>query len=391
MVKRVISSIVGIGLVLGVVAIGALHRMDSVARLLMQAEAAYNRQDYGEAVPIYQRLAKRGNSIAQRMLGQCYMYGFGVEQSDEEAVKHLLPVAEEGDMWAQAGLASCYLRLEKPFDEVYSWLQKASIQGEESANLCLGLFYAEGYGVKQSHETACDYFLKAASAGNAHAQYLLGIHYEGGLGVERSHEQALAWYEKAATNGHLDAQTTLGQIYLSKEQNEEGVKWTRLAAEAGEAVAQVNLAICYQTGQGVEQSDAEAIRWTQKAAEQGNVEALYNLAYCYAEGDGLEHSMEKAFELWKQIDDRYMDDLETGRATVSEQFAIPTMYNLGLCYLYGDGVQQNPITAYIYIRGAAKAGHSKAQRVLKEVWNEHPDDPLINADTLQELRDEQSQ
>ena len=104
----------------------------------------------------------------------------------------------------------------------------------------------------------------------------------------------------------------------------------------------------------------------------------------------MEQSIEKAFELWKQIDDRYMDDLETGRSTVPKHFAIPTMYNLGLCYLYGDGVQRNPITAYIYIRGAAKAGHSKAQRILKEVWNENPEEPLIDADTLQEILDEQS-
>ena len=103
----------------------------------------------------------------------------------------------------------------------------------------------------------------------------------------------------------------------------------------------------------------------------------------------MEQSIEKAFELWKQIDNRYMDDLETGLSTVPKQFAIPTMYNLGLCYLNGDGVQQNPITAYIYIRGAAKSGHPGAQRVLKDVWNEEPSDPLVDEATLQEILQEQ--
>ena len=389
MKKRVVLSIVGICLGLGLVAGGGFYWRGREERLLKQAFEAYYNEAYDVAIPLFNRLMEDGNLIAQAVLGDCYLKGFGVEQSLEKAVALLRAPAESGEAQAQASLAACYIALEKPVDECLYWLQLAADQGHSKANLTLGKIYASGSFGEQSNEKAFYYFSNAAEIGNADAQYHLAICYDNALGVEQSEAQALAWYEKAATNGHLNAQTTLGQIYLSKEQNEEGVKWTRLAAEAGEPVAQVNLAICYKTGQGVEQSDAEAIRWTRKAAEQGDVEALYNLAYCYAEGDGVEQSIEKAFELWKQIDNRYMDDLETGLSTVPKQFAIPTMYNLGLCYLNGDGVQQNPITAYIYIRGAAKSGHPGAQRVLKDVWNEEPTDPLVDETTLQEILQEQ--
>ncbi len=107
------------------------------------------------------------------------------------------------------------------------------------------------------------------------------------------------------------------------------------------------------------------------------MEALYNLAYCYAEGVGVEQSMDEAFKLWNAIDEAYANDLETGTSTEPLAFAIPTMYNLGLCYLTGDGVKQNPISAYVYIRGAAKAGHASAQQLLKEVWNEEATDALV--------------
>lgn len=147
------------------------------------------------------------------------------------------------------------------------------------------------------------------------------------------------------------------------------------------------MAKCYKWGRGVEQSDEEAIKWTHKAAEQGDIEACYNLAYCYATGDGVEKSMEEAFKQWKAIDEAYLNDLETGSETVPVEFAVRTFYNLGLCYLHGDGTQKNPMTAYIYIRSAAKAGHPKATRLLKEIWNENPTDSILDVRPPEEKPD----
>ena len=48
------------------------------------------------------------------------------------------------------------------------------------------------------------------------------------------------------------------------------VKWFRLAAKQGDALAQCNLAFCYREGIGVEKSNKIAIRWLEIAAEQGD-------------------------------------------------------------------------------------------------------------------------
>ena len=389
MKKRVVLSIVGICLGLGLVAGGGFYWRGREERLLRQAFEAYYNEAYDVAIPLFNRLMEDGNLIAQAVLGDCYLKGFGVEQSLEKAVALLRAPAESGEAQAQASLAACYIALEKPVDECLYWLQLAADQGHSKANLTLGKIYASGSFGEQSNEKAFYYFSNAAEIGDANAQYHLAICYDNALGVEQSEAQAIAWYEKAAEQNFVDAQFMLGSHHLCNGNYNEGFKWTQKAAEQGSPSAQINLAKCYKWGHGVAQSNEEAIKWTRKAAEQGDVEALYNLAYCYAEGDGVEQSIEKAFELWKQIDNRYMDDLETGLSTVPKQFAIPTMYNLGLCYLNGDGVQQNPITAYIYIRGAAKSGHPGAQRVLKDVWNEEPTDPLVDEATLQEILQEQ--
>ena len=63
--------------------------------------------------------------------------------------------------------------------------------------------------------------------------------------------------------------------------------WYRLAAEQGNASAQVNLGAMYATGEGVLEDDAEAVRWYRMAAEQGHASAQYNLGLMYAFGQGV--------------------------------------------------------------------------------------------------------
>ena len=50
----------------------------------------------------------------------------------------------------------------------------------------------------------------------------------------------------------------------------KAVEWFRKAAEQGNDVAQYNLAMCYERGEGVVKDLAEAVKWYRKAAEQGN-------------------------------------------------------------------------------------------------------------------------
>ena len=65
---------------------------------------------------------------------------------------------------------------------------------------------------------------------------------------------------------------------LGVDQNfEEVVKWMRLAAEHGYALAQYRLGTIYHAGKNVEQDLKEAAKWYKLAAEQGNADAQINL------------------------------------------------------------------------------------------------------------------
>jgi TPR repeat protein len=65
------------------------------------------------------------------------------------------------------------------------------------------------------------------------------------------------------------------------------VKWYRLAAERGNAVAQFNLGVSHNKGQGVPQDPKAAVKWYRLAAEQGKMGAQFNLGVMYANGQGV--------------------------------------------------------------------------------------------------------
>ena len=56
-------------------------------------------------------------------------------------------------------------------------------------------------------------------------------------------------------------------------------KWY-MAAEQGNATAQLNLDCCYADDKGVTKDEREAVKWFRKAAEQGYAEAQFNLGCC---------------------------------------------------------------------------------------------------------------
>jgi TPR repeat protein len=105
------------------------------------------------------------------------------------------------------------------------------------------------------------------------------------------YEQAFPVCRKAAEQGNAKAQFNLAVMYDSgkgiRQDYAKAVKWYRKAAEQGNAKAQFNLAVMYQNGKGVWQDYAKAVKWYRKAAEQGNAKAQFNLAVMYDSGHGV--------------------------------------------------------------------------------------------------------
>lgn len=87
------------------------------------------------------------------------------------------------------------------------------------------------------------------------------------------------------------------------EKSDRLFRQTKELAEQGDAQAQFDLAVLYETGDGILQSYKEAAKWFQKAAEQGVFEAQYNLAKMYEEGRGVEQNYQEAKKWYGKVCD----------------------------------------------------------------------------------------
>ena len=95
-------------------------------------------------------------------------------------------------------------------------------------------------------------------------------------------------YDQAANQNNIVAQNNLGVRYDSGQgvvkDQVEAAKWFRKAAERNYAVAEYNLGFYYANGTGVAKDEVEAVKWYRKAAEQGYAPAQNNLGGCYGAG-----------------------------------------------------------------------------------------------------------
>ncbi|MDB2497155.1 sel1 repeat family protein, partial [Verrucomicrobiales bacterium] len=80
----------------------------------------------------------------------------------------------------------------------------------------------------------------------------------------------------------------------------EAVKWYRLAADQGYAIAQNSLGACYANGEGVPKDYKEAVKWYRLAADQGYARAQYNLGWCYRKGNGVPQDYVLAY-MWYSV------------------------------------------------------------------------------------------
>ena len=112
------------------------------------------------------------------------------------------------------------------------------------------------YGIKR-YDQALAEFSYLADEGDATAAYYLGKMYANGEGVEKNDQKAIEYYQKAESAYNIDAAYELAEILLkdaadSEDQNfENGLKYLKRAAYAGQANALYQLGEFYEKGQGV--------------------------------------------------------------------------------------------------------------------------------------------
>jgi TPR repeat protein len=127
----------------------------------------------------------------------------------------------------------------------------------------------------------------SAPAPSADEAYRKGQQFE----KRQNYAEAMRWYRVSAAQGNALAQVGIGNLYtgaLGVPQNYgEALRWYHLAAAQRNDEAQNDIGFFYLNGWGVTQDYAQALIWLHKAADQGNGQAQKSIGYMFFKGWGV--------------------------------------------------------------------------------------------------------
>lgn len=344
-----------------------------------QAELALLYYDGGEATPSnfkkaveYAIKAGDKNPIAQKVLGNCYKDGLGV-QKDEEEANRLHKVAFEG-LWklAESGddplvwnlLARCYCNergTKLNFNAAAKYFRRSAKLQCAVGGANLARMYFLGLGVKQNYAKAIKLYGKAIKSNVPFAFAALGDCYRDGLGVPRDYDKAVELYRQAVDKYSLEGEIGLGVCYENgwgvDREPEKAVRFYRQATERKNANAIVCLGDCYANGIGVgKPNKPQAFKLWMSAAEQNSLEAFDRLASCYEKGWGTNKDEGKT---------KYYRALEfQGCQKYAEAGSLGAMYKLAGCYDKGGYVEPDYQKAAEWYRRAAEKNETSSIGML---------------------------
>ena len=223
------------------------------------------------------------------------------------------------------------------------WVERAAELGNRSAQHLFGIRRFD----TGDYEAARKWWEKAAAQGFADAEDGLAHLYEEGLGVEQNKKTAVEFLLRAASKGHSEAQRCYGCYLIGTGQYEDAMKWFLKAAAQGDDNSMYNIGLCYDNGHGVEENTTTAAEWFLKAASKGHSEAQRCYGCSLAGTGQYEDAMKWYLKAAAQGDEE-------------------SMYNVGLCYDRGLGVEQNTTTAAEWWLKAASKGIREAQYAYAE-------------------------
>ena len=184
-------------------------------------------------------------------------------------------------------------------------------QGDDEAQLHLGLLYRDGLGVMPDHREAEKWLQRSAEQENVNARIALGSLYADRQGLIQNDVLALLWFNFAVAQGSQEAALLredllrrmtpaqimeaqrLGREYKTEKDYINMVRDLKPQALSGDASAQMKLGTLYYRGQGVSRDYAEAARLFLLAAQKGDPYAQSNLGYMYELGEGIPQDYSK--------------------------------------------------------------------------------------------------
>lgn len=219
---------------------------------------------------------------AMSALATAYYLGTGVQQNKKHAERWAKRGAEVGDRCSMYILSQIYYYggdgIAENEAEAWKWAKLGAERSDMNCWIALGNMCKDGYGMEGNTKADCvKFYERAAYLGNTAASQacieLYLIYSEGKFGVRKDLAKAVSYLKPLAEDYEAQACLLYGKLLTSNDSEycDEflGVKYLKLACEAGQAEAYYRLGKLYETGFGVIKSDAKAKEMIAKAKELG--------------------------------------------------------------------------------------------------------------------------
>ncbi len=208
----------------------------------------------------YKEAADLGHREAQFRTGNLLYAGDGVEQNSEGAAHYWGLAAELGHATAEANLGQQFMAQGEPV-KALKCFEKAASAGDATGLYNLSVAFEEGAGCSQDSIKSLELLHQAAEQGFTQAQLKLAHLYAAGDGVGIDDAKALEYFRACAEKGVVDAQYAVGALLYKSKDIVEANRWFLCAAQNGHVNAQLNVAVGYANGEGLEPDLMHAYYW----------------------------------------------------------------------------------------------------------------------------------
>ena len=304
--------------------------------------------------------------------------------------------ASNGDVWANAYLAVCYLmgdQVTKDWKTAQAYAQQCSSNSGVAALVHAVTLKNQGGNIDALLKTARTKLPKEAKKDPV-AQFMWGsvktcdIY----IGDDMDIKSGIELFDKAEQEGYALAGVEMAILLLQKGEftnAEKGLSVLSKYAEKGYEKAITQLLKVYgENGWAVPENPSKHFELSLKFAQKGNVDLMYNTATCYMRGFGVEKNTKEGYKWFKQYESNVTGKKLTDVQNILVDFDDKGDYYLGLhlysgkaanyykrishgdteakyllskCYQNGDGVAKDVSKALSLLKEAGEEGHQQAK------------------------------
>jgi TPR repeat protein len=300
-------------------------------------------------IKVSKEQAKKGNYIAQIILGQSYLEGSsGLKMDESKGVYWLRKAMKDKNSLASYKLIIHYYH-KGNYREVISLMKETMDWDSFGGKLALGPSYYKGFDFKEVQMTARD----LSNKGYPEASYFLSNMYLENYRNQDDKNSNLKYkyisaLEKASSQGYVDAMHNLAGLYsegiIVSQDYDKAVYWFEKAISKGSSLASYGLAYLYQNGKVSGKSAKDSLPLYEVAAKGGVADAQFRLGLLYYLGDkGVLKDYRRAFK-WLEVSAKQGD--ERAQTVLSE------------IYFEGKSVKKDYLQSYIWASVASANGES---------------------------------